>query len=44
MRTYFIKPIHPFNTAALYSNPDKKGKDAEDEIYDLTQFLYPELE
>lgn len=31
-------------TAAIYSNPDKKGMDAEDEIYELTQFLYPELE
>lgn len=31
-------------TAALYPNPDKKGMAAEDEIYELTQFLYPELE
>ena len=31
-------------TAALYPNPDKKGMTAEDEIYELTQFLYPELE
>ncbi|WP_367110083.1 hypothetical protein [uncultured Psychrobacter sp.] len=31
-------------TAALYPNPDKKGIAAEDEIYELTQFLYPELE
>lgn len=37
MRTY------PFNTAALYPNPDKKGKDTEDEISELTQFLYPDL-
>ena len=26
-------------TAALYPNPDKKGMTAEDEIYELTQFL-----
>jgi len=31
-------------TAALYPNPDKKGMAAEDEIYELTQFLYPDLE
>ena len=30
-------------TAALYPNPDKKGKDAEDEIYRLTKILYPDL-
>ena len=31
-------------TAVLYANPDKKGKDAEDELYGLTETLYPELE
>ena len=30
-------------TAALYPNPDKKGMAAEDEIYELTRRLYPEL-
>ena len=30
-------------TAAVYSNPDEKGMAAEDEIYELTQFLYPDL-
>jgi hypothetical protein len=30
-------------TAAIYSNPDKKGMDAEDKIYELTRELYPEL-
>lgn len=30
-------------TAALYPNPDKKGIAAEDEIYDLTRQLYPDL-
>ncbi|WP_440824292.1 hypothetical protein [Psychrobacter cryohalolentis] len=30
-------------TAALYPNPDQKGMAAEDEIYDLTRRLYPEL-
>ncbi len=30
-------------TAALYPNPDKKGMAAEDEIYDLTRQLYPDL-
>lgn len=29
--------------AALYPDPDQKGKDAEDEIYDLTRRLYPDL-
>lgn len=29
--------------AALYPNPDKKGMAAEDEIYELTRRLYPEL-
>lgn len=31
-------------TAALYPNPDQKGMAAENEIYELTQFLYPNLE
>lgn len=31
-------------TAALYPNPDQKGKDAEDELYDLTMQLYPDIE
>lgn len=31
-------------TAAAYTNPDSKGSDAEDELYKLTQFLYPEME
>ena len=31
-------------TAAAYPNPDKRGMKAEDEIYELTQFLYPDLE
>ena len=30
-------------TAAIYPNPDKKGMAAEDEIYDLTRRLYPDL-
>lgn len=30
-------------TAALYPNPNEKGMTAEDEIYELTQFLYPDL-
>lgn len=30
-------------TAALYPNPDKKGMAAEDEIYELTRRLYPDL-
>ena len=30
-------------TAALYPNPNKKGMAAEDEIYDLTRRLYPDL-
>ena len=30
-------------TAALYPNPDKKGMTAEDEIYELTRRLYPDL-
>ena len=30
-------------TAAIYSNPDKKGMDAEDKIYELTRELYPYL-
>lgn len=30
-------------TAALYPNPDQKGKDAEGKIYELTRQLYPEL-
>ena len=30
-------------TAILYPNPDQKGKDAEDKIYDLTRQLYPDL-
>lgn len=30
-------------TAALYPNPNKKGMAAEDEIYELTRRLYPEL-
>lgn len=29
--------------AAIYSNPDQKVKDAEDEIYNLTKQLYPNL-
>lgn len=30
-------------TAVIYPNPDKKGMAAEDEIYDLTRRLYPDL-
>ena len=30
-------------TVAAYPNPDQKGMAAEDEIYDLTRRLYPEL-
>lgn len=30
-------------TAALYPNPNKKGMAAEDEIYELTRRLYPDL-
>ena len=30
-------------TAALYSNPDQKGKDAEDKLYEMTMQLYPDL-
>ena len=31
-------------TAAAYPNPDKRGMKAEDEIYELTRRLYPEME
>lgn len=31
-------------TAALYPNPDQKGKDAEDELYEMTMQLYPDIE
>lgn len=30
-------------TVALYPNLNQQGKDAEDEIYDLTRRLYPDL-
>ena len=30
-------------TAAFYPNPDKKGKDVEEEIYELTRRLYSDL-
>ena len=30
-------------TADLYPNPDQKGKDAEDKLYEMTMQLYPDL-
>ncbi|MFK4000055.1 hypothetical protein ACI2I3_01745 [Psychrobacter namhaensis] len=30
-------------TAALYPNPGQKGKDAEDELYEMTMQLYPDI-
>lgn len=30
-------------TAYLYPNPDQKGKDAEDKLYEMTMQLYPDL-